>query len=657
VFSFYLFPAMFTVQTHFTRLFAGQPLRYRMPLIFSAVLLFFASALFAQNSFVNNPANNGICIQGDCKNGYGTLLLPDRTAYRGNFKKSMASGQGLFIAQNGFSLEAVWENGWPKEHIVMFQDGAQWAMGWENGKLVFEEEDVFFFVDSIFLGALAFDEEETAKVRTPHLFQQDLVASQATPSGQQEPNVPFDGSRLDQYLENALASVANDTLFPSLEISQPPLASSGVTAFPFEQLFIEGISTDNAGIAWVRINGFDAELYFPDNSKTVHFAGNINLRKSGIQQILVESSDLAGNITRETYMVRFDENAAINQEYIARKTRFSPPRIYITHPIDPDAHIEAPESFINVRGYVVAFQGVQTVYINGVAASLDYPGAVKTNFDARVPVFSGHNDLLINATDGSGRRSKDSISVQIKEALEGEALAGRGKNWILAIGIDNYDFWRPLNNAVRDVKQTTDLLTTRYDFSTDRLIALYNKDANLEAIQAAMQRINQQAGPDDQVLILFSGHGDYNPTQNAGYWVPVDGRPNNRESYFSIESFQRHIQAWSARHVMVIADACFSGSILSENRGFVNQVGRYKSRRALVSGRLEPVSDGAAGYHSPFAEAVISYLQQNTRSAFASSQLEQFVKITVANMHQQTPLNGVIMNTGDRGGEFIFRLR
>jgi hypothetical protein len=114
----------------------------------------------------------------------------------------------------------------------------------------------------------------------------------------------------------------------------------------------------------------------------------------------------------------------------------------------------------------------------------------------------------------------------------------------------------------------------------------------------------------------------------------------------------------NAKHTLLIADACFSGSLFEEsNRGYIESVSQLRSRWAITSGRLEYVSDGAVGKHSPFNETILSILTNNTKEALPVSELLQQVKTEVANKTQQTPVGNPLKNAGDEGGEFIFRLK
>ena len=110
-----------------------------------------------------------------------------------------------------------------------------------------------------------------------------------------------------------------------------------------------------------------------------------------------------------------------------------------------------------------------------------------------------------------------------------------------------------------------------------------------------------------------------------------------------------------SQHTFLVADACFSGSLFAEQqRGYVENVEKYKSRWGLASGRLETVSDGAYGDNSPFADAMIDFLKNNEKDKITVSELVQYVKMTVADKANQTPIGNPLKSLGDEGGEFVF---
>ena len=117
--------------------------------------------------------------------------------------------------------------------------------------------------------------------------------------------------------------------------------------------------------------------------------------------------------------------------------------------------------------------------------------------------------------------------------------------------------------------------------------------------------------------------------------------------------------AMLAKHVMVVADSCFSGTITRaikiEQRTpeWLSEIVKKKARTALTSGGLEPVMDTGIGNHSAFAYAFISLLEEND-GVLDASQLFSKLRPKVMVNSTQTPQYGKIHMAGDDAGDFLF---
>ncbi|EMN89504.1 MORN repeat-containing protein [Leptospira weilii] len=69
----------------------------------STLILFL---IFALGSFV--ILNTSKCIEGDCKNGFGTLRFRNGAVYKGQFAQSKFHGFGIFTHPKGDSYEGDW---------------------------------------------------------------------------------------------------------------------------------------------------------------------------------------------------------------------------------------------------------------------------------------------------------------------------------------------------------------------------------------------------------------------------------------------------------------------------------------------------------------------------------------------------------------------
>lgn len=237
-----------------------------------------------------------------------------------------------------------------------------------------------------------------------------------------------------------------------------------------------------------------------------------------------------------------------------------------------------------------------------------------------------------------------------------------GRYFALIIGIDNYTGeWKSLKNAVNDAKAVNEKLTENYEFQSIR--TLFNEQATRTNILKEYEWLMANVRENDNLLIFYSGHGDYNETLQRGFWVPVDATNSSISGLISNTDIQAFLSGIKSKHTFLIADACFSGDIFRgktltipyENSfKYYNQIYSKPSRTALTSGGVEPVMDGGKDGHSVFTYYLLKSLSNNQNQFFDASQLYNDLKVAVINNSNQTPGFSPIVNTGDEGGQFIF---
>ncbi|MCB0552770.1 MAG: caspase family protein [Phaeodactylibacter sp.] len=145
----------------------------------------------------------------------------------------------------------------------------------------------------------------------------------------------------------------------------------------------------------------------------------------------------------------------------------------------------------------------------------------------------------------------------------GPETAVRGRAFLFTIAISQYQNTEilPLYKAVRDARELADVLTRKYQFESQNTFILYDIEATRGNIFSTFERLLKEAVPDDEVLIFFSGHGEVNPELGQSYWLPADAQPGRSASYLSSNDIQDFIRSMPARHVLIIADAPFSGRL------------------------------------------------------------------------------------------------
>jgi formylglycine-generating enzyme required for sulfatase activity len=257
------------------------------------------------------------------------------------------------------------------------------------------------------------------------------------------------------------------------------------------------------------------------------------------------------------------------------------------------------------------------------------------------------------------------MSRDIKVVADLENISGTtvGTYRALIIGINDYqdDAIPNLDTAVNDAKAMAKVLQTHYGFRPENVSLLLNDQASSRNIVKQLRQMITKANPDDSILIYYAGHGELDKVTNKGYWVPYEARGGDPSSYLSNSDIRDYIQAMKSRHILLVADSCFSGSLFGKARSlppindkFYASLYKEKSRWGMTSGNLTPVSDGGSGGHSIFAYHFLKKLRENENPYLTPREIYQWIAPVVANNSEQLPITKPIRNTGDEGGEFVF---
>lgn len=237
-----------------------------------------------------------------------------------------------------------------------------------------------------------------------------------------------------------------------------------------------------------------------------------------------------------------------------------------------------------------------------------------------------------------------------------------GRYYALIIGNNIYPHMANLKTAVGDAQAVAGVLAKLYGFSVTTLL-----NANRDQMITALDEYRKILKPEDNLLIYYAGHGWLDTESERGYWLAVDANEDTRSRWVSNADITDTLKALKARHVMVVADSCYSGSLsrsaAPQMRGmklterpsaYLETLARHKSRTVLSSGALEPVMDAGGGKHSVFAYAFLKSLKEN-QSLIDGTQLFGDVRKQVLLNAQQTPQYSNIRFAGhDVGGDFVF---
>jgi hypothetical protein len=334
--------------------------------------------------------------------------------------------------------------------------------------------------------------------------------------------------------------------------------------------------------------------------------------------------------------------------------------------ISPDAaravSVVAKKTNVTIIGRAESKIGIADILINGQHADIDEKG----NFSADVLLKVGKNDITVTAIDIHNNlatkqfivhREAGKVTLAKKEDPIPEPGLMVGKYYALILAVQDYDSpeINKLDHPVSDAFQLRETLITNYTFERENVMFLKNPDR--KAIYKALQNLRYKLTEHDNLLIFYAGHGTWMDDMRQGFWLPRDAAGMNDPSdWIPNSSIRDYIKAIKAKHVLLVADACFSGGIFKVRTAFthdtsVEKIYELPSRKAITSGALKTVPD-----RSVFVEFFVKRLKDNREPYLDTQKLFTSLREAVINNSpsKQTPLYGAINEAGDEGGDFVF---
>ncbi len=235
-----------------------------------------------------------------------------------------------------------------------------------------------------------------------------------------------------------------------------------------------------------------------------------------------------------------------------------------------------------------------------------------------------------------------------------------GPYYALVIGNNDYKELNKLQTAVGDAKALEQLLRDRFGFQTK---TLYN--ATRAEILDALDDYQRSLPEKSNLLIYYAGHGHKDVAAHRAYWLPVDAQRDHSPNWINAVEITDKLHAIPSRHILVIADSCWSGDLTmrsagagitsQEHNALLARILTLKSRHIMSSGGDEPVADGGGNGHSVFTGALLQSLNDIEGDNFsAEALLEQRVKPRVAGKSQQTPEYAIVRDSDADLGDFVF---
>jgi hypothetical protein len=236
--------------------------------------------------------------------------------------------------------------------------------------------------------------------------------------------------------------------------------------------------------------------------------------------------------------------------------------------------------------------------------------------------------------------------------------------YALVVGVSSYEKWPKLPNAASDAKEVAETLEMM-GFQVKLLLDVTSRELK-QALNEMVYTLGKHANR--AILFYYAGHGDTETLADntkMGYIIPKDcpifekdplGFATYAISMRDIESISLRIQS---KHVIMLFDSCFSGSLFTLVRavpGVISEKSSLPVRQYITAGREdEQVPD-----RSMFKRSLLIGLEGDadlTGDGYVTgSELGLYLSEKVINYthRRQHPQYGKINNPDLDRGDFIF---
>ncbi|MEM8490375.1 MAG: caspase family protein [Pseudomonadota bacterium] len=409
--------------------------------------------------------------------------------------------------------------------------------------------------------------------------------------------------------------------------------------------------TDNAWIVQFSSDGSisNAQTHGGENGEAL-----IGVVSAGDGRVITVgfSQDWQSSLT-DAYAITL--GAAQNQVVMrGAQTTAKPPVVYVPG----EGKVLTDRASVEILGNVIHSKPIKQLFVDGRPAKTRQNGA----FTARVSIPLGKTRVRLEAIDSDGSVGTAAVLVtRVETGLLGSADIASIKDQIdfgnyhaVVIGNNRYEGGLPaLETAERDAKAIAQRLSQNYGFDVELLL-----NASDDEILSSLEKMNDSLREDDNLLVYYAGHGFYDEDADLGYWLPTNASLDSKENWIRNSAVTDTIKGMKAKHVMLVADSCFSGTLLrsasvKRTGRFYEQMASRSARLVMTSGGIEPVVDGGGDGHSVFARSFLDKLDSG-ESIIDGTSLYQSIREPVILNSEQVPQYSNIRFIDSDGGDFLF---
>jgi formylglycine-generating enzyme required for sulfatase activity len=279
--------------------------------------------------------------------------------------------------------------------------------------------------------------------------------------------------------------------------------------------------------------------------------------------------------------------------------------------------------------------------------------------------------LLLLTIFNSYAHSASERAIKIK-AKTGEEIPLYSDYFAIIIGSGEYRHkgWPKLLNPVKDAKEVENTLKS-LGFKSENIELLLNPTS--DEIKHAFDML-VEVGKDHNmaIFVYFAGHGHtlkQADGKSLGYIVPIDtpdpetDEAGFRQKAISMRQIEELNQLIKSKHVLMVFDSCFSGSLFNLVRDkptpYIEEKIQYPVRQFITAGMEDEKVPDRSVFKEVFIQALKDGFADMNRDGYVTGEeLGYYLQENVVNYSnkRQHPQFGKINNPQLDKGDFVFQL-
>ncbi|OPY86383.1 MAG: Caspase domain protein [Smithella sp. PtaU1.Bin162] len=166
---------------------------------------------------------------------------------------------------------------------------------------------------------------------------------------------------------------------------------------------------------------------------------------------------------------------------------------------------------------------------------------------------------------------RDTQNEQLPVQKSKTVIKKDGSSWAVVIGISKYKYsGSQLPNLVfadDDAKIFARALGS-LGWSDSHIKLLLNEDATQRNIMIALESWLTKAGPNDQIILFWAGHGYPDPEDpEKVYFACYDTDVSTPATGYRMDYVRRALEERKAKNVILFADTCHAGKLITRSEG------------------------------------------------------------------------------------------